>query len=245
MVTALYDGSFDGFLSAVFAAYREGLELVQIRPHDQAPATLFGQTVRVETDPDRAARVWQGLERRLSPAGLRQFFHNFLAGVPGEEDNLLAFLRHQFAHETSVEGDFTHPAVLRLAQLARQVHREKHRMEAFVRFELSADGVYRAIVAPDFNVLPLIAPHFQSRYADQRWMIGDRLRRYGILYDGENVHFAEMPAADPEYDPKEKLFQQLWKDYFRSTGIPTRKNMRLHRQHVPLRYWKYLTEKQL
>ncbi|MGY0039832.1 DUF4130 domain-containing protein [Pedobacter sp. NJ-S-72] len=43
---------------------------------------------------------------------------------------------------------------------------------------------------------------------------------------------------------KEGFYAVLWKDYFKSTNIAARKNTKLHIQHVPKRYWKYLTEKQ-
>jgi probable DNA metabolism protein len=43
--------------------------------------------------------------------------------------------------------------VLTVQQTSRKVHREKHRMEAFVRFQLTKDQLYFAIVQPDFNVL--------------------------------------------------------------------------------------------
>ncbi|MGB1209996.1 MAG: DUF4130 domain-containing protein, partial [Lacinutrix venerupis] len=45
------------------------------------------------------------------------------------------------------------------------------------------------------------------------------------------------------FTDSELEFQQLWKDYFKSTNIKSRKNMKLHIQHVPKRYWKYLSEK--
>ena len=45
------------------------------------------------------------------------------------------------------------------------------------------------------------------------------------------------------FDEDELVFQTLWRDYFKSTNIKSRKNMRLHIQHVPKRYWKYLSEK--
>ena len=41
----------------------------------------------------------------------------------------------------------------------------------------------------------------------------------------------------------EKKYQTLWQRYFVKTGIPERKNMKLHIQWMPKRYWKYLTEK--
>lgn len=41
----------------------------------------------------------------------------------------------------------------------------------------------------------------------------------------------------------EKDYQELWKTYFKAVDIPERRNMKLHVQHVPKRYWKYLIEK--
>ena len=44
-------------------------------------------------------------------------------------------------------------------------------------------------------------------------------------------------------DEKEELYQHLWQQYFKSVNIVARKNTKLHIQHMPKRYWKYLTEK--
>ncbi len=46
-------------------------------------------------------------------------------------------------------------------------------------------------------------------------------------------------------DGEEKLFQQLWRTYFKSVAIQERLNPRKQRNDMPVRYWKYLTEKQL
>jgi probable DNA metabolism protein len=132
------------------------------------------------------------------------------------------------------------------------VEREKHRMEAFVRFQLTRDNLFYAIVQPDFNVLPLIQSHFKSRYADQRWMIYDIQRKYGIYYDLAEVTevqimFSDLKTTDPAsiYDEKETMYQELWKQYFSSVNIKARKNTKLHIQHMPKRYWKHLTEKKI
>ncbi|RYE25413.1 MAG: DUF4130 domain-containing protein, partial [Sphingobacteriales bacterium] len=42
-----------------------------------------------------------------------------------------------------------------------------------------------------------------------------------------------------------EMYQLLWKSYFNNSNIKERKNMKLHIQHIPRRYWKYLTEKQI
>ena len=44
--------------------------------------------------------------------------------------------------------------------------------------------------------------------------------------------------------PDEELFQKLWKEYFKAINIKERNNPKLHRQNLPARFWKHLTEKQ-
>jgi probable DNA metabolism protein len=45
------------------------------------------------------------------------------------------------------------------------------------------------------------------------------------------------------YDENEELYQTLWQQYFTNVNIKARKNMKLHIQHMPRRYWKHLVEK--
>ena len=111
--------------------------------------------------------------------------------------------------------------------------------------------MYFAKIEPDFNVLPLIRKHFKERYADQKWMIFDLKRHYGIFYDLKEVHFFTPDSSQLQnfrnseqfHHEEEKKYQTLWQRYFVKTGIPERKNMKLNIQWVPKRYWKYLTEK--
>ncbi len=128
-----------------------------------------------------------------------------------------------------------------------------NRMKAFIRFSKSADDLYSAVIEPDFNVLPLIISFFKKRFADQRWLIYDVKRRYGYLYDLRDIQEVTLSDASNsngdlaiqiELDQQETHYQQLWKAYFKATNIVARKNIKLHVQHVPKRYWKYLVEKQ-
>ena len=80
----------------------------------------------------------------------------------------------------------------------------------------------------------------------------DLKRHYGLFYDLSMVDTIQLSLPEDfdgtktstDYFALEELeFQTLWQDYFESTNIPSRKNMKLHVQHVPKRYWKYLSEK--
>ncbi len=252
MQSMIHDGSFEGFLTTVFQVYDLGFKEVDICTAAKYQQNIFGGGYFVTSEPSKADRVWKGLQQKLSEAAMKQFYKTWLSEIDGIENIMLSYVRYVFSSTVSVEKDFSHPAVLVITDTAKKVHREKHRMEAFVRFQLTKDQLYFAIVEPDFNVLPIIQKHFKSRYADQRWMIYDGRRKYGIYYDLDKVAYIQVNFEEDvnsgkdisvQYGEGEILYQQLWKTYFGSINIAARKNMKLHIQHMPRRYWKFLTEK--
>jgi probable DNA metabolism protein len=253
MTPVLYDGSFDGFLTAVFVVYENKIADADIAVLGTTSANLFANEIIISTDKLLVSRVWKGLELKMSFRARRELYTTFLSEVKGIENTLLRYLRYVFASKNFVENDYSNADVLYVKQTAHKVYREKHRMEAFVRFQKMKDDLYFASVQPDYNVLPLISKHFEERYADQRWLIYDAFRKYGLYYDLETVSevqftFSEASANGKDiaaaYDESEAMYQLFWKQYFNSVNIPARKNMKLHVQHMPKRYWKNLVEKQ-
>ncbi|WP_242927812.1 TIGR03915 family putative DNA repair protein [Pontibacter vulgaris] len=250
-----YDGTFEGLLSVVFEAYERKAWPTSIVQESIAQPVMFGENVAVVTDDLKAARVWQGLQKKLSVSALQALYHTYLWEQPGFEMLIFDYARLTFSSNDSIEGNYTAASVLQIQQIAKQVHREKHRMEAFVRFEKTADDLFYATISPDFNVLPLIIQHFEKRYADQRWAIYDIKRSYGAYYDLASTSLMHLSAAQagrqkgklPESARhyEEDLYQQLWQVYFKHVNIPERKNPKLHLRHMPKRYWKYLSEKKV
>ncbi len=45
-------------------------------------------------------------------------------------------------------------------------------------------------------------------------------------------------------DEGEDFYQKLWRSYFKHINIEERKNLKLQRQFMPKRFWRYLPEKQ-
>ena len=95
--------------------------------------------------------------------------------------------------------------------------------------------------------------HFRSRYADQQWLLYDLKRNYGAWFNKKTVE--EVILSTQEINMKtgqvnenilnenDAFYQTLWKSYFEHISIKERRNLRLQRQHMPRRFWKYLTEK--
>lgn len=247
-----YDGTYEGWLTAVFEIYEYKLTDITFGTQDYSSSSLFTESHTVITDEQKAKRVLNGLKAKLSADGLLRIYRTFLSEVDRSEEIMLRFVYHVFASKANVEGDFSNSDVWNLRKAARIVKRESHRMKAFVRFKLTKDGLYYALIEPDCNVLPLIKSHFKSRYADQRWLIYDAKRKYGIYYDLETLstvqlqfHVANSASANLKEicEEQEDFFQELWRRYFSSTNIEARKNLKLHLQHMPRRYWKNLIEK--
>ncbi len=248
----LYDGSFDGFLCCVFEVYAKRITAPIIRKTHQSNNQLFTVTEQILTKENKAQRVWKALKNKTTKTEQNNIFKAFLSEIKGVENTLLNYICHVFNSDYSKKSiDFSNKDILKISQVAKMVGREKHRMEAFVRFQLTQDNIYISTVAPDFNVLPLIIHHFKDRYANQKWLIYDTKRKYGIYYNLNRVDIItfENTAAIDQQMVKNKCgdeeidFQKLWSTYYKSVTIKSRKNDRLHRQHIPKRYWKYLTEK--
>jgi probable DNA metabolism protein len=251
MTILFYDGSFEGLLTVVFEVIAHKLTHVKLLKYGSHSSALFTNEVNIVTDQSRTTRVMAGLIKKITSAGVQRLYVAHLAETPEEDNPILGYVRYVFANEKSVEDDYGNQYVLRVSEIVRMMRREKHRMEAFVRFQKMKDETFFAFVEPDFNVLPLILRHFKNRYADQKWIIYDTRRSYGLYYDLHQVEYIELDFSEDDsgkniltkYDSDENLYQVLWKSYFKSVNISARKNNKLHLRHVPKRYWRNLTEK--
>jgi len=253
MQTYVFDGSLEGLLCAVFEWFERKPGQVKLVTEEAFQPDAFSSCLHIHNEEKKADRVWKGLQSRLPKAWIRRFYCTYLSELDTAYTALFEFTCYIFSSDPGSEKNYGNTFVLQLSQTAIKVEREKHRMEAFIRFQHTADGIFYCGIDPDFNVLPLILTHFKNRYADQRWIIYDIKRQYGLFYDLQKVEEIKMDfnaqqnmlrLSAPSLSDKEGLYAVLWKDYFKSANIVARKNTKLHVQHVPKRYWKYLTEKQ-
>lgn len=255
MIIFQYDKTFEGLLTSLFEAYY--LKTFPDKLSDEQEClTLFeDELITIVTDSSKAARVWRSLEKKLSHAALTMVSSCWLAdGYPNVDELLFRYLRKAIDAPVSTELNFGDMDVLQLSKVYKQVRYERMRVMQFLRFQKAADGTYFAVFEPLHNVLPLAIDHFRDRFADQKWFIYDMQRQYGYYYDLNEVRQITVTEKgiplltgfldDATMAEDERLFQQLWKTYFKAIAIKERANPRKHRQDMPVRYWKYLIEKQ-
>ncbi len=253
MIILQYDGSLEGFFTAVFQVFEYKYNDCEIVSERKNMDYLFAEIHHTISDENKAQRVLKRLQKQIGNDGIKTIIYSFLSEDEMREKHLLEVVRYAIKNpDRNIFEDFSHESVLQLKKWERSVGREKHRMEAFVRFEAMQDGIFVAKIEPDFNVLPLIIPHFKSRFQDQEWIIYDIKRNFGYYYDLEKTEEIVLENPDILLQTKSNLvseeevsYQKLWQRYYKKTTIEARKNLKLHTQWVPKRYWKYLTEKKM
>jgi len=253
MLVFFYDRTFEGLLTAVFDAYSRKTFPERLLGVGEIAPMFMTEEYNVTTQKDRADRVWIALEKKMSKLARNMLTYAWLSEEEGSDELMFRYIRKTIDSKIPIETNFGDNDVLEIHQMAKRVSHEKHYLVMFIRFQKAADDIFFAPVSPRHNALPLAIEHFRDRFSDQKWVIYDIKRRYGYYYDLHTVE--EMTLDDDRHllsgkldealmAEDEKLFQDLWKGYFKSMTIKERINLKLQRQHMPKRFWKYLTEKQ-
>jgi probable DNA metabolism protein len=116
MKSVVYDGSWEGFLSAVFDVYEYKFTDADICPEHSFGGNLFAAPHYVVTQKIHTERVWQGLEKKLTKEAQQQVYRSFLSELPGSENTLLSYIQYVFVSPVFMETDFSHAAVIRVTQ---------------------------------------------------------------------------------------------------------------------------------
>ena len=254
MTVYQFDRTLDGLLTAVFDAYARR-SFPDILQGTDAPLPLFYDELHaVVTDDAKAGRVWRTLQKKLSAEALTCVTVSYLSELPELDMHLFRYVCKAVDSPVSIERNFADEDVLFVVNTFRKVRYERLRMLQFLRFQKAVDGTYFGMMEPQYNVLPLAIGHFRDRFSDQTFLLYDRRRHYGYYYDhGELTrvsfderlpHFRSGKLDESMLDKDEMLFQELWRTYFKAICIRERLNPRKQRKDMPVRYWKYLTEKQ-
>lgn len=246
-----YDGTFPGLVRSLGPWLQRGeLPSVIERAGCRQPS-LFGD------DPDAAASAlpgelrWVPTPDDLACAGLpavsmniwRRVWVAFLSEVPGIERRIGEYLLLAAARPRDIEDLLTDSRVQQVQRCESRVRRETHAFKGLLRFRQIGDNLYLASVSPEACILPMIAPFFAQRFADQSWIIHDRKRELAAVHENGVV------TMSPRWSEKhlslkgtEQEMQELWKCFFKNVAVRERLNLEAQKKHIPRRYWNDLVE---
>jgi len=237
----LYDSSFEGFLTLVYEVYYQKLEPAFI--HKKTPKNLyFDRIYIVETDMDKAKKVFTALKKTFSQSHLNTIYHIFLCDSKNFECDLLSFIQLGFKDKASL-SNITIASIFHIQSLEKEYLRLAHKMYGFIRFEELDDKMLYAKIETKFNILMLLGNHFKKRLGNHSFIIHDMTRSLAYICDNNQSVIKEVSAfVTPTNSDAEIHFKKLWKTFFHSVTIENRKNQTLQKQLVPLLYRAHMSE---
>src|ERR1700750_2414506 len=144
MTSLIYDGSFEGMLTAVFEIYDRKLDHTKLQKGQWLNSAWYEDVIHIVTDKTKATRVLNGLNDKLTADGLQRIYMAHISEIENAEQTLIGYIRYAFDSGQNIEKDYSNPHVLKLSEIIQKVRRERHRMEAFIRFQKLTDGTFYA-----------------------------------------------------------------------------------------------------
>ena len=238
-----YDGTFFGFLSALFDGYYDGVQ--QITAITASPERdLFSDVKTVDTNPGKAGRIIRALQEQCGMKACHYLYYGFMAEEENRETWLLRYIRLAFHYKREFLHHLSEEPVWKVRQMARRTGNERHKLLGLLRFRELSGGLLYAPVAPTCCVVPLMAPHFAARLSQDAWVIHDVKRGFAVVYDKKKLSLVEvcMRNYDLDLSDNEKAMESLWQRYFATISIKERRNDIVRRSFMPKKYWPYLIE---
>ena len=140
----------------------------------------------------------------------------------------------------------THPAIRRLEAMRKTIHRDIHKMHAFVRFrrvpppQTHSPGRenFAAWYEPEHRIVKAATPFFRKRFGGMNW--STLTPDICAHWDGIRMMYTE--GATRSEGPASDDLEELWRIYYRSTFNPARLKVRMMQSEMPRKYWKNLPE---
>ncbi len=235
----IFDGSKEGFLTALARAYPDGEAFLSSK---RVQLALGQGQVCVESDFYLAKRI----ENRLLSFDRESGKDLSLLLRSGEENNeqiAFRYFRLLAKEKLPIKRRLADLDVFRAVECIRKVGLEVHRFHGFIRFMETASGALYAPFSPDNDICDLLLPHFRARLPHFPFVLHDVGRKKAAVYDGKGAFVAPLKEGAVVLSADEGEWQALWREYYGSVNIPSRERLRQMRGSMPARYWKYLTEK--
>ena len=243
MLKLIYEDSFQGFLTAIYYAFYSKNQVTSIDTDNYTNVDMLTTVKYLETDMEKYEKVKDAIVIKIDPLALKKIYTLYLSNNINKGIICYKYLKTAFNLGSDIHKHLYLDVVREVNLIERKVTLESHRFTGFVRFSLINNKFLYSSIEPDNNILELISPHFERRFSNEYWIIHDTKRNIASIYNKVSWEIIEM--NEEIYNSLKNYndeFEDLWKNYFKSTAIKERTNPKLQKRMMPKRYWKNLTE---
>ena len=241
--TYLYDGTFDGLLTIVFDSYANKILPQKIYSQDEYVSNFLDKTLFIKSDYEKSQRVFNGIEKNIGYDALYNSYNAFLSNEKEKEIYILKYLCNGFDIGPKINNMLTVSYVFKVINMRKKALAECHKLKGLLRFQEVGNNLGYASIHPDNNILEPLGHHFINRLPTLNFIIQDKNRNICFLYNQKEYKIISGEGLSiPSISENEKMYQDLWKMFFKTIAIKERTNPRCQMQYMPKKYWKDLIE---
>lgn len=245
------EDSLEGIFSGIYQAYE-----LRCRPEDTVVQAgeednfrLFSEYIQVESSKEKTVKVSNTIIREF---GQEAYLH--ICEALATEDRQKA----DAVYQTIAKGlkapnkkvymeNYADDHVNKIYKLSLYTNNEILHLKGFLRFAELDNNVLYAKIGPKNNILTFLVPHFADRLPLENFIIYDETRSLFVVHPAGKEWFlvtGEYLRKDSylQFSEKEAAYQELFTYFCHKIAIRERKNPKLQRQMLPLRFQEYMTE---
>ncbi len=239
----IFDGTFFGFLTVVFECFEKKNFECGIQENGIIQESLCFEYKNIETNGAKAERVVSGIKSKISETAFENVYMSFLSFQENRFTDILKYIKLGFKVGKRVDDYKTLDYVLNVIKRRRAVGEEAHLLTGFVRFAETKEKALYSEISPDNDVIEILAEHFADRLRTEKWIINDIKRKKCAVYDSGNLLIMEnMDNLKILKSMEEKVWQDLWIDFFKTISIEDRVSFKRQNQMLPKKFRKNMTE---
>lgn len=234
------DGSAVSFFTAVFDGFTD--KTAVITSDNNIQLSIDSEIVHTSCDAEKCERVRSGIAKYDSYAEEEILLALRSCNI-NKEQIAFNYIRKLMQIKAPIRKRLNLTEVINLNDIVHKVTGETHKLKGFLRFMECACGVLYAPYSPDNNITDLLLPHFAARLKTEKFVIHDLKRKIAGIYNGEKWIITYADETEIYLSANEKAFENLWKKYYKAVNIKERPHEKQMKGYMPVRYWKFLPEK--
>lgn len=237
----IYNNDFFSLLYLINYLIKNNIKPDNIKDEYYNP-TLLDNIINLNLNYDeRIIKNIKNIENNI----FRIILNVYLSNDENKEIIIFYFYINYLKYGIKITNMYNLKCVSKSINICKYVRNESHKYKGFIRFKELDNNILYAEIEPINNILLLISNHFKKRLKNEYWIIKDNKRNILSIYDKNNymiVNVNDFKLSTDKISEREKLYQILWKSFYNTIGIESRKNDKCKMNFMPKRYWKYLIE---
>lgn len=232
--------TWEAMLTTIYDAWSSGLGhekiKLMIEPLDQY--SLFDEYIHVEPDSDKAIKVIDAINTKISPYVYHEMAITSMACEEDTLDNIYHVLILGFAFGPDVLDMMQYKDIVRNYEIRTRVGREANRFQEIMRFH-QLGNVYISHFEPKSRVAEYLGPIFQDRMPSENFVIVDDIHKEAVVHHANTDCYMQKLTKE-ELDQllvTESVndeYTDLWKVFFDTIAIKERQNPKCQMTHFPL-----------